>query len=341
NAGATYQWSDNSSAQTRTVSTPGTYPVTVTNGNCSATDAVEVSALVLDITTAAVNTTCGLNNGQASVVANNGTSPYTYSWNNTGNTDTIWNIGGGTYDVTVNDAAGCSATGSATVNTSGAGNVTITGTQTSICATDSANICAPTGYAAYLWNNGAVTECIRPSLAGNYYVTVTDNANCTSTSNSVAVSVYQVPSVSVSVSGDTLRAFNATSYQWYRNGAEIANANSDTYIATQPGSYTVQITDANGCVAVSNPLVVTGIEDIETAGIEVFPNPNATGSWQLVVGNILVGKSFEITDVTGKVVYTSTIQSPVSKVEPGISPGIYLLTIKAGTKSRVQKLIKL
>ena len=344
NNGATYLWSDNTTAQTLAVNAAGMYTVTVTNGSCSASDAVNVYTLDLTVTTAVVNTTCGLSNGQASVKPDNGTSPFTYVWSNTATNDTIYNISGGTYTVTVNDAAGCSAIGSAVVNTSGSGTlINITATQTQICATDSANICAPANYSSYLWNNGATSVCIHPSQAGNYYVTVTDNANCTSTSNHVAVSVFPAPSVSVSVNGDTLSAFNATAYQWYLNGNEITGATDSTYIATQSGSYTVQVADANGCTALSNQLqVVTGITDLlNDVAIDVYPNPNAAGSWQLSVSNSLVGKEMEVTDVTGKTVWKSEIRNQKSEIQVSIASGVYLLKINSGKNTYLKKLIKM
>lgn len=341
NAGASYQWSDNSNAQTLTVNTPGNYAVTVSNGNCSATDAVDVSAFVLQATTASINTTCGQDNGQASINIANGTAPYTYAWNNTGNTDTLWNLPGGTYQVTATDANGCTATGSAVVNTSGAGNVAITGITTQICATDSAEICAPDNYTSYLWNNGATSKCIQPKLAGNYYVTVTDAANCTSTSNAVAVSVYPVPPVSVSVNGDTLKAFNASTYQWYYNGSIINGATNNTYIAVNPGSYNVQVTDSNGCVATSNAIVYSSINELNSSNLQVYPNPNATGSWQLVVTANLTGSMAEVTDATGKVVYTSVISQPVSVLQLQVPAGVYMLKLTTPGKNYLHKLVKL
>lgn len=345
NSGATYLWNNSTSAQTLAVNTAGTYAVTVTNANCSASDAVNISSQELTITTVSVNTTCGLNNGEASVAADNGTSPFSYAWSNTQTNDTITNLSGATYTVTVNDAAGCSATGSAVVNTSGSGNtINITAAQTQICSSDSAEVCAPAGFASYLWNTGSSSACIHPSQAGNYYVTVTDNANCTSTSNVVAVGVYPTPPVSVSVNGDTLSAFNATAYQWYFNGGEIGGANGSTYVADQSGNYTVQVTDTNGCTASSNQLqvVVSGINDLTAdAQIEVYPNPNTVGNWQLVVGNGLLGKEAEITDVTGKTIWKSAIRNQKSEIHLSISSGVYLLKITSGKNTYLKKLVKL
>lgn len=55
------------------------------------------------------------NNGSATATPNNGTSPYTFTWSNGANTASIYDLAPGTYDVTVYDNAGCTATGSYTV----------------------------------------------------------------------------------------------------------------------------------------------------------------------------------------------------------------------------------
>ncbi len=343
NAGATYLWSNNSTGQTLTVSATGTYTVTVTNAaHCTASDAVDVGAFLLALNPSAVNTTCGLDNGQASVTVGNGTSPYTYLWSNTLTTATIANLAGGTYSVTVDDAAGCSATASAVVNTSGAGNVAITADQLQICASDTSHICAPQGYTSYLWNTGATASCISTSLAGNYYVTVTDNANCTSTSNHLAVGVYPSPPVSVSVNGDTLSAFNAVGYQWYFNNNEILGATGSVYIATQTGNYTVQVTDTNGCTSISNQLpIATGINDLyNDVTLEVYPNPNKNGNWHLVAGAALVGKQLEVIDVTGRTVYQTQLTRTNEQLNLTVPAGVYLLRISSGGKYYLKKLVK-
>ena len=58
---------------------------------------------------------CSLNNGSARAVPANGIPPYTYSWSTGATTQTIGGLAPGTYDVTVTDAIGGVANGSATV----------------------------------------------------------------------------------------------------------------------------------------------------------------------------------------------------------------------------------
>ena len=141
------------------------------------------------------------------------------------------------------------------------------------CSGDSGHLCAPAGYVSYLWNTGDTTRCISPRASGNYYVSVVDGNGCPATSNHLAISVYPLPSVSVSVNGDTLTAYGATGYQWYLNGSEITGATSGTYIAVGAGNYAVAVTDTNGCSAFSNAIVL-GIEEVaDNLKIRLYPNP--------------------------------------------------------------------
>jgi len=49
---------------------------------------------------------------------------------------------------------------------------------------------------------------------------------------------------------------NAMTYQWMRDGIAILNADSANYLATTAGSYSVSLTDSNGCSNVSNTVDV-------------------------------------------------------------------------------------
>jgi len=55
----------------------------------------------------------------------------------------------------------------------------------------------------------------------------------------------------------TLNANTGDSYQWYNNAVAIPGANSQTYIASVSGNYTVQVTNAGGCSGTSAATTVT------------------------------------------------------------------------------------
>ncbi len=345
-SGATFDWSNGAVGANNTITTGGTYYVTVSDaGNiCSKVDSITVSASSgLSVSASSTNTSCGNSNGSATVTVSLGTVTG-YSWNNGGTTATISNLATGVYTVTVNGAGGCSATASAAVNSSSGTTVNIISDKTIMCSGDSAQICSPTGYNAYIWNTGATTNCIYTKLAGNYYVTVTDNGNCTASSNHIAIAVHPQPPVSISVNGDTLNAYNSVTYQWYLNNNEITGASTATYIASQSGNYSVLITDTNGCTAISNGVVIniTGINDVAIKSeTNIYPNPLNTGSWNLEVKKDLLGGTVEIFDNNGRLVYKSEIRNQKSEIQLEIAKGIYLLKISSGGNTFTKKLVRL
>ncbi len=211
--------------------------------------------------------------------------------------------------------------------------------QAIFCSGDSTQICAPLGN-SYHWNTGELTACIKVMSAGNYYVTVTDGTGCTAESNRIAISVYPQPPVSISANGDTLRVYNAASQQWFLNGSAITGATDSIYIATQGGSYTVQVTDTNGCTATSTPVIITGIEGITEADIlSVFPNPNAAGEWMMVVGENLLGGTAGVFDASGKLVFQQLITNHQSLIIPQVARGVYLLRVSSSKGTVIRKLI--
>lgn len=345
-----YTWSNGGSAQTINNLTAGTYNVTVTGqGGCSATASAVVTASTgLTATFSVTQPSCGQSNGSISTLNVSGTSPINVSWtsngNNVGNTYTISNLGGGTYMFHAEDANGCDIDTSFVLNGGGGvGSVPLQISEDTLCSGDTAYICAPAGYANYQWNNGATTQCIGTRFAGNYYVTVTDAGNCTASSPGQAVAVRPLPPVSVTVNGDTMTSYDAVTYQWYLNGNPIDGATGNQYIAGQSGSYTVKITDLNGCRATSNaiPVVITGIDVVVLENMKVYPNPSALQGWFVEVDASLVGSTAEVYDYRGRLMYSSRLSEAKSEINFNAAQGVYVLKIVSGTKAVSQKIIKL
>ena len=112
---------------------------------------------------------------------------------------------------------------------------------------------------------GQTNQTYVATTSGNYNVVVT--ALCPSApSASTAVTVNPLPPTP-SISGTlvfctggntTLTSDSASGNQWFVGNSPIAGETNQTYLATAAGSYTVQVTDGNGCVsAMSAPAVVT------------------------------------------------------------------------------------
>lgn len=240
----------------------GSYTVTITDDNgCVETAAATVGqpSVIMPVTSS-VNSTCNQPDGEASVTASGGSSPYTYLWNNTGNStsSTVTGVPAGTYTVTVTDAAGCTATAPAIVNDNAAPTATASVLSSISCngvcdGSASVSVSGGTAPYSYLWSNGDSAASADSLCTGTSSVNVTDATGCTA---SATVTLSQPAILSLSVSGNDVNCNGGNdgdasasasggtspySYSW-NTGAGTQN------IASRPaGTYVVTVTDDNGC----------------------------------------------------------------------------------------------
>lgn len=113
----------------------------------------------------------------------------------------------------------------------------------------------------YSWSTGATSAAIEASVAGTYQVTVEDENGCVATSEPIEIKQASLPSPTSIImpegatefcmgSAVRLTSVDAAYYRW-SNGST-----SKSIDATQSGTYTVRIGDANGCEATSAPVSV-------------------------------------------------------------------------------------
>ena len=148
-----------------------------------------------------------------------------------------------------------------------------------ICQGDSLQITANVapGY-TYQWyyNNTLIpnvsTSSITVSNAGSYKVKITNIFGCVKESNIINVTINPLPIASILPNGATnfcngqnvvLNANTGVglTYQWLNNNAPITAATSSTLTVNASGSYAVVVSNANGCVKLSNtiPVVVNPV----------------------------------------------------------------------------------
>ena len=106
-----YSWSDGSSGAQLSDVPAGSYSLTVTDLNgCMISGQVNVDdPLPLEVSSHIQDAGLGVN-GSVELTVTGGQSPYTYSWASGENTDALFNVPAGSYEVTVTDASGCSVT---------------------------------------------------------------------------------------------------------------------------------------------------------------------------------------------------------------------------------------
>ncbi len=285
---------------------------------------------------------CGGNGGFVSAQVANG-SGYQYQWNTGATTDTLTNVSPGNYQVTIT-GNGCSVTASATVQAAPHDTTIINNTSITFCSGDSAQVCVNnTGFTTYEWNNGATTPCMYTQYAGSFYLTVTEQNNCTIESNHVSITVYPNPPVAISAYGDTLKVYNTNIRQWYFNNNPIPGATDSVYIALAQGLYTVELTDSNGCHQTSIAYNYhTGIANLEEERwVKVYPNPSTNGSWQLAINEKLLASQIDIYDDEGRLVYKSEVNKLLSNIVLDVAKGVYTLRLTSGGTTYNLKLIRL
>lgn len=302
------------------------YFVTVTDASgCIGEDSVTVfvAPTILSVNALGTNVTCfGACDGTGSAAASGGYPPYTYSWSNSANGANISNLCAGGYTVTVTDAIGCTATASINITQPTQLDVQATNITTANCGQNdgSVTISISGGIPNYsiLWSTGGtgLTESNLPP--GQVCVTVTDANGCDTT---VCFNVPNTPGTSASiVSYTNVTCFGACdgtatatglggtlpyNYMWSTNPAQTTPTASNLC----PGTYTVLVTDANGCfdtaqVTITEPPLLTvavgtatticitqsatltaqgnggtpGYTYVWTDGVNVYPTQNPTVS---------------------------------------------------------------
>ncbi|MBP7496096.1 MAG: hypothetical protein KA792_00325 [Bacteroidales bacterium] len=273
-----YLWSTTPAKITSTANnlTAGIYKVTITDNNgCITTATVTItepsSALSATITSL-TNVLCfGEMTGIATVTATGGTAPYTYLWSNNKTTTTITNLAAGSYTVTVTDFYNNTATATAVITQPSETVAASVTTSTNILCygemTGTATVTATggTGPYSYLWNNNATTQSIVNLAAGNYIVTVTDKNNCETTANIVLTQPLSALEASITQKGDvtyfggnngsaTVTASGGTNpyiYLW----SSIPPQTSAKAYNLEAGTYTVTVTDKNGCTKIVSVII--------------------------------------------------------------------------------------
>ena len=259
-----------------------TYNVSVFDANgCTASTSVTITAPdALAVTISSNDANCNAAcDGSLSSTVTGGTLPYTYSWDdsNSQTTASASNLCDGTYNLTVVDNNACSIITNGTVAEPSAIVITLDNQTNESCASAcdgilSVSVSGGSSPYTYLWDNPSASNgtSINNLCQGSYTLTVTDNAGCTSSETYTITSGGALtlsttgtdPScngdaygtASVSISGVT----SPFTYLW--DDASLQSTNTASGLIA--GSYSVSVTDANGCsntaaISLTNPTAIS------------------------------------------------------------------------------------
>lgn len=269
----------------------GTYTVTVTdNAGCTL-----VGTFLLDQPPAIVNTfdvavpskvSCfGICDGAATPIVRYNSNPQTtgdfsFAWSD-GSTDSLrTTLCAGPNFVTITDANSCYLVDTIDITTP----TQITGTATTTDAlcfgddTGTASIVPAGGNGSpytVLWSTGATTTSVTGLFAGPITVTITDKDGCTNAVNNIVVG--QPGEIALTITPENPTCFGGNNgqltvdltggvpnYTYFWEDADGDNVgNSETAEMLTAGTYSVTVTDGNGCTStissvLDNPIPVDG-----------------------------------------------------------------------------------
>ena len=264
----TYTWSDFGNGSSRTNLEAGKYTVTVTDKNkCEKSVEIEIqSAPQFNLTADVTPITCfGANDGSIKLTIDGGQAPITLEWADDPQAGiTRTNLKSGVYSVLLTDSSGCEINEIYTISEPAK-------LQLSAIKSDALDCNDPNSGSidlqvvggnppyTYLWSSGETTEDLTNLPANNYTVTVTDNKGCKAEQTFSIVrpfdidvdlttdlrvvcetrDVYQVNKVKISGG-----VFPYT-IKW--SSGDVSGNNGEIMETNKEGSYSVEITDGNGC----------------------------------------------------------------------------------------------
>jgi len=255
-----YLWSNNSTTGLINNLAQGVYTVTITDANgCAVTKSVSVSQPLspLQITASLYHVSCkGDSTGAIELFVNGSLGNYIYLWSNDSTTKRINNLKAGFYTVTVSDMNGCSINKSYQINEPDSDLILSISNGSSPCTSSTIYANALGGLVpyTYLWNTGVTSTSITNYVNGNYSVTVTDANGC-SRNESIVFNNNQIPLSIIPSSQNINCAVGQTGFISINvNGGNSpyqylwSNGNNNNSINNlTAGTYTVTVTDANGC----------------------------------------------------------------------------------------------
>jgi hypothetical protein len=276
-----YNWNFGAGATPPSATTPGPHNVTynspglkdiqliITDG--TAFDTVSKSINVNSIPVVNAGNDTSICSGKTVTINATGANSYSWSNNQTTASITVSPNANTTYSVT-GTSNGCSATDNVLVSVINSPVVSLPAT-VNVCVGNSTTLNAGNAGSTFLWSTNETTQTITVSTANTYSLTVTNASGC-STSASSTVSVISslnvvLPDTSTICNGQTVvlnAGFPGSTYLWN------TNATSQIIAAFTQGTYSVTVTDINGCTGTGSGFVKVNPRPVVNVNNEAICN---------------------------------------------------------------------
>ncbi|HSY76428.1 MAG TPA: PKD domain-containing protein, partial [Bacteroidia bacterium] len=265
----TYSWNSGQTTSVISAVPAGSYTCNVTDANgCIGQAFVTVNTSGPAVASTSTNVICfGGKTGSAALTVTGGTPGYTYKWTSGQTTSAVNGLAAGQYTCTVTDKGGCSDI--VTINITqppGIRDSLVSSVEDKCFGDKNGQLVIGTAGGAnplsYKWSNGETTTADTGLVAGPYVLTITDANGCVTSINEMVTQPTQITST---VTGQNMcsgqsATLNATAaggspgYTFSWNGVNGGSTYTVSPLVTT--TYTLEVTDANGCKSAQAPITV-------------------------------------------------------------------------------------
>ncbi len=240
-------------------------------------------SLLIDSATVDSAVCSGVDDGAIQVHVSGGAAPYTYNWSDGGNGANRTGLAPGIYSVTVTDQTGCADSITVEIASTNPFTASISLDQAIECYNDSLATVSLGGFTAtvnhvFLWSNGETTQTVDSLLAGTYWGRVTDTSTGCVASDTITIMQPDTLVIDSIVLNNNVSCFGGSdgSVTVYHSGGTgsvsytFTGQNTSAVLsdpdALEADTYTVTITDANGCTAINSMDVTVGSDRAQLNG---------------------------------------------------------------------------
>lgn len=293
--------------------------------------------------------TCGNDNGVIASLPYGGTPPYRFRWSTGDTTHLLVKLAAGDYGLTVTDDSGCASDTLIKVQNM-PGPIVVGNTIDARCfgsASGAIDLSIVGGNEPYFisWSNGRYSEDLDSLPAGNYLVTVVDALSCTSIRS---YTVFEPGPIELSSQSEASQGkwsidllvqggVAPYSFKW-SNGAT-----TEDLTELQPDTYTVTVTDDQGCSKSLTIDITTTIDEPEVyRQLSLYPNPARdmlTLDWPTLPPG---GAYLRIFDARGGLLQQMKLNQRTSSLDLTELPaGMYWLRLETEAGMAIRKFVRI
>jgi len=335
----------------------GMYKVYVTDDNGTSIDelySIGQPASAVSVAYLSSDVSCfGDSDGSIDLTVSGGTPGYTFLWSNSSTDEDLSNLTAASYNVLITDANSCDVDETIVISSPTQLNVSLSSSDIACNGDDNGYVISSasggTAPYTYLWTTTSTDPYLFSLSGGNYELTVTDNNGC-SLVDDADISEPDALGISfIIVDESGLDAYDGSAEAVVTGGTIPYLYAWDTYssplnplTSITAGNHTVTVTDANSCVetgvasvftTVPPPIQVALFEtEQEDLNINVYPNPNNSGLFNLELGeSLLQNTQIQVLDGLGKVIYDQKLinfNNTIVEIDiTDVRAGVYFLRI--------------